>query len=52
MYNTELKVNGVVVPLNEQMKHTLFQTCAGFTRSLKGVDDKIISIEITMELEE
>ena len=52
MYSAVMKVNGKDVPLNEQMKSTLFETIAGFTRSLKGVDVDVKSIEIQLEQEE
>ena len=49
MFEGELKVNGDVIPLNDQMRETLFKTCAGFTRSLRGVKDPIVSIELVLE---
>ncbi len=51
MYSGELKVNGKTVPLNEQMKKTLFNTLEGFSRSLRGVEGDIQRLEIVMKKE-
>ena len=46
MFETELWVDGKMLPLNHMMQETLANVMAGFSKTLKGMDSAPESIEV------
>lgn len=47
-FETEIRVNGAGLPLNNFIQETLANTIIGFSHTLKEIDEPVKTIEITI----
>lgn len=47
-FETEIRINGARLPLNNFIQETLANTIVGFSQTLKEIDEPVKTIEITI----
>ena len=48
-FETELRLDGKTLPLNNMMQETLANVLLGFSKTLKGTDQAPVSIEVKVK---